>query len=114
MENQSFVEVSSEKVARMASSCLERIEQRRKEMLDDAVNSRRESFQKGWLHRWFGVPIPSDEEILGMVKTEGFIPEAEMIRISFWNQEETAKKLLKATTYASVVRVSITDLDAIA
>lgn len=105
----SFVKMSSDDVRAKCESTLSYIKKVRQERIAKTIEDARQEMMKGYLHRWFKKPPPTDDEVR-VYLDDGFISELYWDEIAFFKNEETANKLLHACQFVEEIYVSTEDL----
>ena len=106
----SFVVLASADVEKMAEKCIEAVRQGREEKKRKAIERAAKEFERSWWNKLLRRALPS-EAVLWEKMRRGPFYEADFIKITYFEQEQTAKKLLAAARLApAFMCVSIDDL----
>jgi hypothetical protein len=106
----SFVRMRSDVIKAKCEAMLIAIKSIRQERVKKTIEEGRQRMMQGFWHRLLKKPVPTDDQVKSYL-SDGMISETFWDEISFYKNEEVAKKLLNACTYAEEIFVSTEDLE---
>ena len=106
----SFVRMRSDVIKAKCEAMLIAIEAVRKKRVQETIEATRQRMMKGFWHRLFKRPVPTDEQVRQHLN-DGFISELFWDENAYFKNEEIARKLLNASKYAEEIYVSTEDLE---
>jgi hypothetical protein len=111
----SSVKISSVRIAEMCQTTLTYIKQRRIDKKEKQIKDIRAAIVKGFWHRFWKRPVPTDEEIIAIANDyhNSFSWWYEDPDSLYWETERLCKKLLVACKQAEEINISVADLDQI-